>query len=142
MNVVSCGVVIKVEDKFLVCHPTGHKWSRAWSIPKGVMDPGEDYKTTACRETFEETGITLNPAQLIFCGKELYSAKFNKDLVIFETTLQNKPSNLKCTSMFTPEGSKIQKPEVDKFAWITYAKAVEYLNPNLFRLFSKFVKEF
>jgi predicted NUDIX family NTP pyrophosphohydrolase len=45
----------------LLVHPGGpfwaHKDERAWSIPKGELEPGEDPADAARRELAEETGI-------------------------------------------------------------------------------------
>lgn len=39
-------------------HPSGNYNRKApWSIPKGLVDDGEDLETTARRETLEETGV-------------------------------------------------------------------------------------
>jgi predicted NUDIX family NTP pyrophosphohydrolase len=47
--------------EFLLVHPGGPFWrSRddgAWSIPKGLIDPGEDELVAARREFCEETGL-------------------------------------------------------------------------------------
>jgi predicted NUDIX family NTP pyrophosphohydrolase len=44
----------------LLVHPGGPYWAKkddgAWSIPKGLVDPGEDELAAARREFFEETG--------------------------------------------------------------------------------------
>ena len=44
----------------LLVHPGGPFWAKkddgAWSIPKGLVDPGEDPLVAAKREFFEETG--------------------------------------------------------------------------------------
>ncbi|WP_038548743.1 NUDIX domain-containing protein [Neorhizobium galegae] len=48
---------------FLV-HPGGPFWARkdegAWSIPKGLVDEGEDELVAAKREVFEEVGARIN----------------------------------------------------------------------------------
>jgi predicted NUDIX family NTP pyrophosphohydrolase len=42
----------------LIVHPSG-RYNRGapWSIPKGKNEAGEDFETTARRETEEETGV-------------------------------------------------------------------------------------
>ena len=48
----------------LLVHPGGPYWKNkdinAWSIPKGLLDPGEDLQATARREFAEETGVRLD----------------------------------------------------------------------------------
>lgn len=50
------------ELEVLLAHPGGPKFEnrddKAWSIPKGEVEPGEDLLGTAKREFEEETGIT------------------------------------------------------------------------------------
>ena len=47
----------------LLVHPSGNYNRRApWGIPKGAPNPGEDLETTARRETWEETGLTVTGA--------------------------------------------------------------------------------
>jgi len=44
--------------RYLVVHPSGNYNRRApYSIPKGLLEPGEDPATTALRETREEAGL-------------------------------------------------------------------------------------
>ncbi|HZA97518.1 MAG TPA: NUDIX domain-containing protein, partial [Gemmatimonadales bacterium] len=44
-----------------LAHPGGPFWkgrdAGAWTIPKGIAEPGEDLLTAACREFEEETGV-------------------------------------------------------------------------------------
>lgn len=46
----------------LLGHPGGPFWARkdagAWTIPKGLVEPGEDLLAAARREFAEETGLT------------------------------------------------------------------------------------
>ena len=54
---VSAGIILFNENKernfLLLNYPSGH-----WDFVKGKMEDGEDTRTTALRETREETGIT------------------------------------------------------------------------------------
>jgi 8-oxo-dGTP pyrophosphatase MutT (NUDIX family) len=72
MPEVSVGILIyrwrkKVLEVFLI-HPGGPFWKNkdagAWSIPKGILDPGEDPLEGAQREFYEETGFDV-PGDLI-----------------------------------------------------------------------------
>ncbi|NNU64089.1 NUDIX domain-containing protein [Rhizobium sp. WYCCWR 11152] len=48
----------------LLVHPGGPFWARkdeaAWSIPKGLIEPGEDELAAAIRETAEELGVAVD----------------------------------------------------------------------------------
>jgi len=37
-----------------------------WTLPGGVVDPGESPQECAMRETFEEVGVTVDPANVTF----------------------------------------------------------------------------
>jgi predicted NUDIX family NTP pyrophosphohydrolase len=63
---ISCGLLMYVLDnvaplRVLLVHPGGPYWCNkdagAWSIPKGLADPGEDLLAAAQREFTEETGL-------------------------------------------------------------------------------------
>jgi predicted NUDIX family NTP pyrophosphohydrolase len=47
--------------EFLLVHPGGPYWANrdegAWSVPKGLIDPGEAPEAAALREFAEETGL-------------------------------------------------------------------------------------
>lgn len=68
MAAVSAGILLyrSVDSgtEVLLVHPGGPFWAKkneaAWSIPKGLVDPGEDHLDAAKRELFEETGVTLS----------------------------------------------------------------------------------
>ena len=46
------------ETRYLIVHPSGRYNARKpYSIPKGIVEPGEVPEQTAVRETLEETGI-------------------------------------------------------------------------------------
>jgi ADP-ribose pyrophosphatase YjhB (NUDIX family) len=54
------GIVLNEQGQVLVVNQNGN----SWSLPKGHIDPGEDARTAAERETKEESGIS----QLSYVG--------------------------------------------------------------------------
>ena len=62
-----------------------------WGLPGGCQDLGEDLRVTAVREAFEETGIKLNPKDLILIdtlsGESRKNSYPNKDIVYNNTSL-------------------------------------------------------
>ena len=51
------------EHEVLLAHPGGPFWARkdegAWTIPKGLVDAGEDIAAAARREFAEETNLAV-----------------------------------------------------------------------------------
>jgi predicted NUDIX family NTP pyrophosphohydrolase len=64
----SAGILIYRQNatdiEVLLVHPGGPYWANkddsAWSIPKGLVDPGENEMTAAKRELLEEIGAEIN----------------------------------------------------------------------------------
>ena len=52
------------EPEFLLAHPGGPFWRKrdagVWSVPKGLLEPGEAPLNAAVREFGEETGLSLS----------------------------------------------------------------------------------
>src|ERR1700755_2529645 len=64
---VSAGIVAfrrRSELEVLLAHPGGPYWAKkdagAWTIPKGLVDPGEELLAAALREFTEETGFAAH----------------------------------------------------------------------------------
>ncbi len=51
------GIVLKKEDDQVSILVTQHSQHHGWGFPKGLIDSGEDKKTTALREVAEEGGV-------------------------------------------------------------------------------------
>ncbi|MDH7599019.1 MAG: NUDIX domain-containing protein [Sedimentisphaerales bacterium] len=105
----------------MLVHPGGPIWAKrdegAWSIPKGLVDEGEDLLAAALREFEEETGlepdgdlIQLDPVR--YSGKILYAWALAADL-----DLAGFKSNT--FSMEWPPGSGLiaEFPEADRACW-------------------------
>ena len=52
------------ELEVLLGHPGGPFWAKkddgAWTIPKGLVEPGDDLRATARREFAEETNLVAD----------------------------------------------------------------------------------
>lgn len=73
-----------------------------WGLPGGCQDLGEDLRLTAIREAFEETGIKLNPENLILIdtlsGESRKNSYPNGDIVYNNTSLYLTDVNLEDAS--------------------------------------------
>ena len=62
-----------------------------WGLPGGCQDLGEDLRATAVREAYEETGIELNPSDLVLIdtlsGESRKNSYPNGDIVYNNTSL-------------------------------------------------------
>lgn len=73
MPKVSAGLLmIDPEGRFLLAHPGGPYFTRrdlgVWSIPKGLVEPGEELLSAAKREFAEEIGFSPEPTELFALG--------------------------------------------------------------------------
>jgi predicted NUDIX family NTP pyrophosphohydrolase len=116
--------------EFLLAHPGGPYWRRrdagVWSIPKGLIETGEDAAAAARREFCEETGLAAPEAleALTPCrqpsGKLVLTWLAEADLNVSRAR-----SNL--FELEWPPGSarRLQYPEVDRMAYFGLARALE-----------------
>jgi predicted NUDIX family NTP pyrophosphohydrolase len=119
-------------EVFLV-HPGGPFWKKkddgAWTIPKGVVIPGEDVLQAAKREFNEETGFKIN-ADCLLLGTVHQSG--GKDVTAFAVEMDVAPAKLVSNNFmmeWPPKSGRLQEfPEVDRGDWFTLdAAAIKIL---------------
>jgi predicted NUDIX family NTP pyrophosphohydrolase len=120
--------------ELFLAHPGGPFWKArdagAWTIPKGVVEPGEDLLAAACREFREETGIE---PQAPFIALGAIRQKAGKVVHAWAWEGEADPERIISNSMKTewPRGSGrwLTFPEIDRCAWFNPAMAREKINP-------------
>jgi predicted NUDIX family NTP pyrophosphohydrolase len=107
--------------QFLLVHPGGPYWAKkdaeGWSIPKGLVEPGEDGWTAAQREFREELGLAIDgePQPLTPCGasgKTVHAWLVEADLDVSEIV-----SNVFEIEWPPRSGRRQCFPEVDRAGW-------------------------
>ena len=121
--------------EFLLVHPGGPyfaaKDAGAWSIPKGLLDHGEEPLDAALREFCEETGFP-RPAEPYLALGEI-EQKGGKRVIAFAAAGDAEPSALHSNTFeleWPPRsGQRRSFPEVDRAAWFDLAGAQAKLIP-------------
>ena len=119
------------DTQVLLVHPGGPYWTKkdaaAWSVPKGLVDPGEDELRAARREFTEETGFDPGAS-----GRErdlgVFRLPSGKRLHVWAMEGDCDPANLKSNlfEMEWPPGSgrHARFPEADRGAWFDRQQAL------------------
>ncbi|MFD3445120.1 NUDIX domain-containing protein [Microbacteriaceae bacterium 4G12] len=111
-------------------HMGGPFWQRrprAWGIPKGLLEPGEDEREAALREFAEEIGTPAPPADYRRLGEFRQSS--GKVVVAFAGRADFAVDEVRSNtfSMEWPRGSGVirEYPEIDEARWFPLADARE-----------------
>jgi predicted NUDIX family NTP pyrophosphohydrolase len=137
---ISAGVVVYRrrggEIEFLLAHPGGPFWrnkdAAAWSIPKGLAEPGEDLAAAAAREFEEELGQPVAPLlqPLTPCrqpgGKVVHAWLAEADLDVSVVR-----SNVFEMEWPPRSGRRRRFPEVDRAAYFPAAVALQKAHKGL-----------
>ena len=119
----------------LLVHPGGPFWARkdagAWSIPKGLVNEGEDWLAAAKREFQEETGMAIE-GECLDLGAPKQPG--GKTIAAFAREGDFDPASLK-SNAFSIEwpphsGRTAEFPEVDRAAWYSIDEAMEKAAPG------------
>ena len=135
---VSAGLLLfrrsKVELEVFLAHPGGPFWEGrdlgAWTIPKGLVEEGEDPLVAAIREFEEETAIRPEEPFLPLCsvrqkaGKLVYAWAWEG-----EADPRLVKSNVMRAEWLRGSGRWLTFPEVDRCEWFDARSAREKINP-------------
>jgi len=137
MRGLSCGILVKWNNKLLMGHPT-YSIPTHWNIPKGHIEEGETPMECARRETWEEVNLVIWSKDLIDLGRFDYIPE--KDLWLFGTTLTVEPKNIKCNSYFkNKQGEEI--PEFNDFKFVNIDELKSWTSNNLYNTITLALKK-
>ncbi|HEY8617239.1 NUDIX domain-containing protein [Phenylobacterium sp.] len=132
MPEVSAGVLVWRRgpdgSELLLVHPGGPYWrgkdEAAWSIPKGLVEPGEDLFAAALREFAEEVGQPLQGPAEPLTPRRLPGGKWvHAFLLEADLDLADLRSNMFEMEWPPRSGRRASFPEVDAAAYFTPADA-------------------
>ena len=112
----------------LLVHPGGPFWAKkddgAWSIPKGLIEAGENAVDVARREFEEETGAPL-PGDLAPLGT--FAQSRAKTIEVWASEGDFDPATLRSNTFsmeWPPRSGRMQEfPEVDRAQWFSPEEA-------------------
>lgn len=137
MNKLSAGILLyRFQDssvEVFIAHPGGPFWAKkdrgAWSIPKGLAEPGEDLLKAAMREFEEETGYRVSGDFVRLTPIKLRAGKI---VVPFALEYDLDPETIVSNTFETewpPRSGRQQAfPEIDRAGWFDPQNAKQKLN--------------
>jgi 8-oxo-dGTP diphosphatase len=106
------GVVVRDDGRIAIVHRPRHG---DWSLPKGKLDPGEEWRQAAVREVHEETGVRAEPEQ------ELPPNEYVDD--------KGRPKTVRWWRMRAVDDDGLEpNDEVDEVRWVTPDEAEQLLS--------------
>jgi predicted NUDIX family NTP pyrophosphohydrolase len=147
---ISAGILAfrrKPALEVLLAHPGGPFWAKkddgAWTIPKGLTEPGEDLAAAARREFTEETNLIADGALIALkpvnqkSGKLVHAFAVETDFDLGAFT-----SNTFEIAWPPKSGKRQSFPEIDRVAYFALPaakiKIIAYQLPLLLELESRF----
>jgi predicted NUDIX family NTP pyrophosphohydrolase len=120
--------------EIFLAHPGGPFWANrdtgAWTIPKGVVEDGEDLLDAARREFIEESGIVATGPFIPLgsfkqkAGKAVHAWAWEGDADASTIT-----SNFTTTEWPRGSGKTLSFAEIDRCQWFDATTAIEKMNP-------------
>jgi predicted NUDIX family NTP pyrophosphohydrolase len=107
----------------MLVHPGGPFWAKkdlgSWSLPKGLVEPGEEPLATALREWTEETGFAAPAPPHVQLGQIVQ--KSGKRVIAFAARGDVDPAAMRSNEIdieWPPKsGKKLRIPECDRAAF-------------------------
>lgn len=120
-------------EVFLI-HPGGpffkNKDHGSWSIPKGLIEKGEDEQAAALREFEEETGCKPGGAYIPLSPIRMKSGKAVVAWAVEGDCDADAITSNTFTLEWPPKSGRMQAfPEADRAAWFTIAQGLQMINP-------------
>jgi 8-oxo-dGTP pyrophosphatase MutT (NUDIX family) len=109
-DVLAAGGLVRRDGEVAVVHRPRYD---DWSLPKGKLDPGEDFEQAAVREVEEETGL-----------------RCRIDRTLGDTSYRDRKDRAKLVRYFEmhPEGGEFApNDEVDEMRWVPIGDASDLL---------------
>ena len=143
---ISAGILAfrhKPTLEVLLAHPGGPFWAKkddgAWTIPKGLVEPGDELVATARREFTEETNLTADGALIALAPVNQKSGKL---VHVFAVEADFELGAFASNSFeieWPPKSGRRQNfPEIDRIAYFALptakAKIIAYQLPLLLEL--------
>jgi ADP-ribose pyrophosphatase YjhB (NUDIX family) len=112
--VVAC--VVMWEEKILLCRRSIEPARGQWMIPSGFLECGETLEEGAARETFEESGVVVDPGQLEL-SSIMNLVEIDQIRITFRTSLAVRPELI--PSSESDEIAFMSEEEIpnDELAW-------------------------
>jgi predicted NUDIX family NTP pyrophosphohydrolase len=143
---ISAGILVfrrKPCLEVLLAHPGGPYWAKkddgVWTIPKGLVEPGDDLVATARREFTEETNLTAEGALIALAPVNQKSGKLVRGFAIeADFELGAFSSNTFEIEWPPKSGNRQSFPEIDRIAYFALpaakTKIIAYQLPLLLEL--------
>ena len=143
---ISAGILAfrrKPAPEVLLAHPGGPFWAKkddgVWTIPKGLVEPGEDLVAAARREFNEETNLTAEGELLALTPVNQKSGKLVHAFAVEADFELGAFSSNTFEIEWPPKSGKRQNfPEIDRIAYFALpaakTKIIAYQLPLLLEL--------
>jgi predicted NUDIX family NTP pyrophosphohydrolase len=146
---ISAGILAfrrRPELEVLLAHPGGPFWAKkdagAWTIPKGLVEPGDELMAAARREFTEETNLVAQGDMIALAPVAQKSGKIVHGFVLeADFDLSRFASNMFTAEWPPKSGRRESFPEIDRIAYfampLAKLKIIAYQLPLLAELESR-----